>query len=424
MMIRLFIYRLLIILLLPIALIRLWVKSFKEPHYRQRLLERFGILSIKNTSDKPLIWLHCVSVGEFLATKPLIEKILATNQYQLLITSTTPTGSAQIQQHYSRQVLHTYLPFDVSWFYQGIITKLNPTICLLTETEIWANLIITLKKHHIPSVLMNARLSAKSFKSYQKFAQFSKLIMRKISLIATQNKQTYDYFLQLGVRSEQIINVGNIKFDLNLTLDPEQTVAIKTLVNYRPIILFASTHKGEEALILEAYLPLKAKFDNALIVIAPRHPTRSKEIISLIEKYQLSYQKRTDSKVCPDNVNILLLDTLGELLSFYRLSTLCFIGGSLVDKGGHNMLEPAGFKKPILFGKHTQNFPQVTRDLLDNQGAIEVKDAQDLLRQLLIFYKDKDKCQKLGHHAYQYFSQNQGATDRIMNIIQSFLSNS
>lgn len=421
----LWLYRLLFLLLLPVMILRLGWRGFKEPQYWQRLQERFGFLPLtvyQATNNKPLIWLHCVSVGEFLGAKPLIKKLLIQDTHQLFITTTTPSGSAQVKQHYqnNKQVLHSYMPFDVTWFYLKLIKKLRPSLCLIMETEIWPNHLIVLKKHKIPSVLINARLSERSFKRYQKLHAFTQFILQNLSHIASQNTQSYDYFTQLGVNPDKLSHEGNLKFDLNLTLDDIKLTALKTMTHHRPIILFASTHNKEEAMILSSYSVYKNNFKDALIVLAPRHPRRADEVITLLKQHQLSHHKRSDNQVCTQDIEVLLLDTLGELLSFYALARLCFVGGSLIARGGHNMLEPAGFKKPILFGKHTQNFPEIASQLLSLDGAIQVEDAHDLWAKLNTLYNNTAKANNLGQNAYRYFLQHQGASDNLLQLIQSF----
>lgn len=417
-MLWIFAYRLFLILLLPIMFIRLWLKGRKEPLYRKRWSERLGFLSIARQNNKPLIWLHCVSVGEFLASIPLIDTILAANTHQLLITSTTPSGSEQILKKYHNKVLHTYLPVDFSIFYRQILTKLQPKICVIIETEVWVNLINTLHKHQIPTILANARLSEKSFLGYQKMAKLSRPTLKKISHITAQSQQSYDYFLKLGVEKNQISQPGNIKFDLNLDTSPALLDEFRRLFNQRPVLLFASTHPGEEALILSEYNKHKNDFDNALMVIVPRHPNRCDEVGKLLNQQQLSYKKRSQNIACDATTDVLLVDTMGELTACYALADWCFIGGSLVKHGGHNMLEPAGLKKPILFGLWVHNFPEITCQLLEHKGAIQVQDAKDLFGQLKILLQNPEQCQQLGDNAYNYFSQNQGATQILFERIR------
>ncbi len=411
-----FLYRLLWLILLPLLIIRLLLKSVNAADYRKRLLERLGFISVQKLNDESLIWLHCVSVGEFLAAKPIIDKILANGAYQLLITSTTPSGSAQVVKHYP-QVLHVYLPFDITVFYRKIIYKLKPKICIIVETEIWPNLLLLLKKNNIPSMLINARLSVKSFKRYKRFKSFTTNIVSQITHIVAQNQQSYDYFAELRGNKEGLSLLANMKFDLNLNLNTNEYNDIKTLINNRLTILFASTHNNEEAQILSAYTKYNRPFADSLLVIAPRHPERSAEVIKLLKTYKFSYQLRSDSKKVMKKTEVLLVDTLGELLGFYALSTICFVGGSLVDKGGHNVLEAAGFAKAILFGKSVYNFSEVCLQLLQQNAALQVDNADDLMQKTQQLYNDKAKASALGKAAYSYFSANRGAVDKLYDLI-------
>lgn len=413
-------YRLLWFILLPLLLIWLLLKSLKEPDYRKQLGQRLGYLpkqTLVQRNKQALIWLHCVSVGEFIASKPLIDILLKSGTYQLLITTTTPSGSKQVIKDYP-QVLHIYLPFDITSFYRRIIHQLKPKICVLMETEIWANLITVLDKNNIPIILANARLSARSFKNYQRFNFLARLIIKKITLIASQNVQTTHYFEQLG--ASKIQTVGNIKFDINTQHLPNQA-QIKQLINGRQNILFASTHADEEAQILKAYQSHQSQLNNTLMIIAPRHPKRCTQIIQLTQKHNLSYQRYSQNQVCGDNIDVLLVDTLGELLSFYSLADICFIGGSLVRQGGHNMLEAAAFKKPILFGQYTFNFPEICQQLLQLKGAIQVQNIDDLFQKILVLQKNARHREQIASQAYGYFCQNQGATKQIFQKIQSLI---
>ncbi len=419
-MLLFFLYQIIFPLLLPLIIIRLFVKSLYNKNYRKRLLERFAIIP-SIVVDKPLIWLHCVSIGEFLASIAIIEQILANNKYQLLITTTTATGSSEVIKRYHNKVIHYYIPFDVGYFIQKFINKLQPKICIIMETEIWPNLINTLSKNNIAIILANARLSDRSCKKYQIFSKFSKLIINKITVLAVQNQHTLDNFKSLNISNNKMLITGNIKFDIDNKNLPNLQELTK-ICNNRPIILLASTHKGENELIINEYLKHKNNLKDALIVIAPRHIERVKSITNILEKNQLMYIKRTAKQIVPDNINILILDSLGELISLYKLCTITFIGGSLIAKGGHNMLEACVFKKCIIYGKNMQNFPSLAKELLALNGAIEVKDSKQLWQTIINLYNNKDKQQQLANNAYVFFNSNKGASDKILQLIIKYIN--
>ncbi len=419
-MFSLFIYNIIYLLLLPLIIVRLFIKSFYNKNYRKRLLERFAIIPIATTTNKPLIWLHCVSVGEFLASIAIIEQILSDNKYQLLITSTTPTGSSEVIKRYHNKVIHYYMPFDIGSLVQKFINKLNPKICVIIETEIWPNLINTVTKNNIPIILANARLSNRSCKKYQLFAKFAKFIINKITLIAMQNQQTLDNFKSLNIADNKTLITGNIKFDIDIEKLPN-LAELKKISNNRPIILLASTHKGEDELIITEYLKHKNNLENVLIVIAPRHIERVKSIVNILKKYQLTYTKRTTKIAVSDDINVLILDTLGELISFYKLCTITFIGGSLVPRGGHNIIEACAFKKCIIYGENMQNFPSLAKELLALGGATRVKNAKQLWQVATYLYNNKNKQQELADNAYNFFNSNKGASKKILRLITKYI---
>ena len=405
-------------LLLPLLIIRLFAKSVKAPAYRKRILERLGFVQKINT---PVIWIHCVSVGEFRASITLIDTLIKQHpQHKILVTTTTPTGSSALKQHYKNQVLHYYFPFDLSLIVKRYIKRVNPDLCILMETEIWPNLIHALKQRNIPSILINARLSRRSLEKYQKFAP--KLIsktLNQLTLIATQNQNSATRFIQLGVVENKVINTGNIKFDLNPTANSATTETLKQIIGPRKVITFASTHAGEEAEIIKHYLKVKEQID-ALLVIIPRHPERFNEVEKLAKNADLTVARR--SNATPNNTaQILLGDSMGEMLSYFAISDIVFMGGSLNQTGGHNMLEPAAHSKAIIFGPNVFNFAEISADLLNNQASIQVSNAQALFTQIISLLGNSQQLEVLGKNAKQYFDSQKGAVKKIAKLIKNII---
>ena len=405
-------------LLLPLLIIRLFAKSVKAPAYRKRILERLGFVQKINT---PVIWIHCVSVGEFRASITLIDTLIKQHpQHKILVTTTTPTGSSALKQHYKNQVLHYYFPFDLSLIVKRYIKRINPDLCILMETEIWPNLIHALKQRNIPSILINARLSRRSLEKYQKFAP--KLIsktLNQLTLIATQNQNSATRFIQLGVVENKVINTGNIKFDLNPTANSATTETLKQIIGPRKVITFASTHAGEEAEIIKHYLKVKEQID-ALLVIIPRHPERFNEVEKLAKNADLTVARR--SNATPNNTaQILLGDSMGEMLSYFAISDIVFMGGSLNQTGGHNMLEPAAHSKAIIFGPNVFNFAEISADLLNNQASIQVQNAQALFTQIISLLGNSQQLEVLGKNAKQYFDSQKGAVKKIAKLIKNII---
>lgn len=406
-------------LLLPILIIRLLVKSIKASKYRQRISERLGFI---NEIPVPIIWIHCVSVGEFRAAIPLINTLI--KQYpdhRILVTTTTPTGSDALKQHYSSEVLHLYFPFDLGFIVNRYLSKIKPDICILMETEIWPNLIHALKKNHIPSILINARMSERSLEKYQKFA--SNLVnetLNNLSLIATQNQNSANRFIHLGAPKDRVINAGNIKFDLNPQANTLTINALKKITNNRAVVTFASTHEGEELQIINSLLKYQDKV-NALLVIVPRHPERFNEVEKLAKDSNLTIARRSTLKSAT-NTHFLLGDSMGEMMSYFAISDIVFMGGSLNDTGGHNMLEPAALSKPIIFGPTVFNFAEISSELLKKQGAIQVQNSDQLITEIIQLLADQKKSDELGKNANQYFKSKQGAVNQLSAQINLLLN--
>ena len=286
-----FIYTLLLYLSLPIAILKLIAKERKSPFWKAKLKNQLGFVT--KTSSK-VIWVHCVSVGEFNAARPLIDQILDIYpKHRLVITTTTITGAEAVRNHYKDRVIHYFFPFDLPFIVGPFIKKINPVACILLETEIWPNLINNLNKKTIPVMLINARLSERSLNKYQKFS--SNLVQKTINqltLIGSQNDSSSERFLSLGALPDKVVTVGNLKFDSNEKDDPNTTQLLKQIVGERSVVVFASTREGEERKIIQSYVNLKDKFD-ALLIIVPRHPQRFDEVFNLIVDSGLDVKRRS-----------------------------------------------------------------------------------------------------------------------------------
>lgn len=401
---------------MPVILLRLLFRGFKVRAYKQRISERLGLIK---AISSPVIWVHCVSVGEFRAAIILIDALIKQYpKHKILVTSTTPTGSQAILRHYQNTVLHLYFPFDVSFIVKRYIKKIQPDICLLLETEIWPNLIHTLNKNNIPSLLVNARLSQRALEKYKKFVpKLVKQTLNNLSKIATQNQNSTKRFLQLGCDNNKITTTGNIKFEQNTHVNLLLSKQLKILIGNRKVVVFASTHKDEEMQIIRAYL------DNpidALMLIIPRHPERFSEVYKLAKKHKIKIVKRSENISCKDS-QILLGDSMGEMMVYFDIADIVFMGGSLNDTGGHNMLEPAALSKPIIFGSSIFNFSEIALDLLNKNASIQVQNASELLQKISQLLLDDEKTKTLGNNANQYFKSQQGALNKLINQIKIFI---
>jgi len=382
---------------------------------KAKLKNQLGFVT--KTSGK-VIWVHCVSVGEFNAARPLIDQILDIYpEHKLAITSTTITGAEAVRNHYQNRVIHFFFPFDLPFIVGTFVKKINPIVCILLETEIWPNLINNLNKKAIPVMLINARLSERSLNKYQRFSsKFVQNTINQLTLIGSQNEPSSKRFLSLGALPDKVIKVGNLKFDSNEKDNPNTTQSLQQMIGQRRVIVFASTREGEERRIIQSYINLEEKFD-ALLIIVPRHPQRFDEVFDLIVDSGLDVKRRSDGLGCDKSTKVLLGDSMGELMSYYSVCDIAFIGGSLIDTGGQNMLEAAASSKPILFGPSVFNFEQIAHLLLEKDAAIQVDDADDLMKTISNLLLDDTEREKLGENAKNLFEKNRGAVDRLMKLI-------
>ena len=414
-----FIYTLLLYLSLPIAILKLITKERQSSFRKAKLKNQLGFVT--KTSGK-VIWVHCVSVGEFNAARPLIDQILNIYpEHKLAITTTTITGAGAVRNHYQDRVIHYFFPFDLPFIVGSFVNKINPVACILLETEIWPNLINNLNKKAIPVMLINARLSERSLKKYQKFS--SNLVQKTINqltFICSQNELSSERFLSLGASPDKVVTVGNLKFDSNEVIDPISLEEMSEIVRNRWIVVFASTREGEERKIIQSYLALKNKFD-ALLIIIPRHPERFDEVFNMVIKSGLKVRRRSENLQSVEK-DVLIGDSMGEMMTYYKCCDIAFIGGSLSNTGGQNMLEAASLSKPIIFGPSVHNFEEIAKTLLENDSAIQVRDADELMKTISELLLDIQKRKKLGLNAKATFEKHRGAVDRLLKLIMPNIS--
>jgi len=417
-----FVYSIALLFILPLAVLRLFLLGFKNPDYRKNWYERLGF--INPLSSKPIIWLHAVSVGETNAAAPLLNRLLhAYPDYQLLVTTVTPTGRQILKMHFDNDIDHLYFPYDIPWVVNRFLQKLKPAVVILMETEIWPNLCYQCNKENIPVLLINARLSKRSFKRYQLLKGFIKKTLNNISMIAAQTQNDANHFIKLGVNRTFIQITGNMKFETAIPSSViENAEVVKRYFNMsRPVWIAASTQEGEEELILEAHKKIVSYFPNAVLILAARHPERNIEIQKTCKANGFNIVKWSEQKVFSDSDQVYLLDTLGKLQTYYAASQVAYVGGSLVDRGGQNMLEPAKLGLPILAGPSRYNFKKIS-EMLENTGAlITVNSADDIVRELKTLFTDANLRHDLGEAARQMVINNQGQVDTTMKLIQDFI---
>ena len=308
-------YNLLITVLTPLFVLRLFYKSLREPQYRRQWWRRFALgLPARTRPGDGLIWVHAVSVGELLAVAPLIERLLSEwPDKAVLVSNTTPTGSAQTQKLFGDRVEHTWFPFDAPLVTGAFIRHWDPQLIVMVETEIWPNLLTSAKDHSVPVALVNARLSARSARGYARLGSLTIRALNEFDLIACQSKSDFRRFRKIGADPVKMEVVGSIKFDIDLAARRVQLEEIRDelgeAIRSRPLWAAASTHPGEEQLVIKAYLELRERGLRTRLLLAPRHPNRTPEITKLLESYGLQYQKRSEYRPLTDSADVLLIGT-------------------------------------------------------------------------------------------------------------------
>ena len=420
-------YNLLITVLTPLFVLRLFYKSLREPHYRRQWWRRFGLgLPARTCSGDGLIWVHAVSVGELLAVAPLIERLLTEwPDKAVLVTNTTPTGSAQTQKLFGDRVEHTWFPFDAPLVTGAFMRHWDPQLIVMVETEIWPNLLTSAKDHSVPVALVNARLSARSARGYARLGSLTTQALNDFDLIACQSKSDFRRFRKIGADPAKMQVVGSIKFDIDLAARRLQLEEIREqlgeVMRFRPLWAAASTHPGEEQLVIKAYLALRERGLSTRLLLAPRHPNRAPEIIKLLESHGLRYQKRSEHRPLTDSTDVLLIDTLGELSAFLGLADAAFIGGSLVPRGGHNPIEAAAWGCAVITGPHVINFATIVRDM-ERSGAIRVVEDEDELANRLAGVWLESADDNDAQVARRFIETRRGATRRQLELLKALVA--
>jgi 3-deoxy-D-manno-octulosonic-acid transferase len=411
-----FLYSLLLYLTLPLVPLKLLWRGIKQPAYLNHWGERFGFYNAP--VSKPVIWLHCVSVGETRAAAPLIHALQTQYpQHQILITNTTPTGREASEALFGNKVQRVYLPYDLPFAMSNFLNHFKPKIGLLMETELWFNLIAACKQRQIALLLLNARLSEKSASGYTKLGKLASEGIQSLSAVAAQTADDFSRFQALHANNISI--VGNLKFDVKPPADSaDKGLQLRKLLGEnRVIFLAASTRKGEEKHILEAVKGL-----DILTIIVPRHPQRFNSVEGIIQNSGLTYQRRSNLVGAVDkNIQVVLGDSMGELFTYYAACDFAFVGGSLLEYGGQNLIEPASMGKPILIGPHTFNFADATEHAIRAKAAIRVKNMAALRDRIQYLLHNAPKRVKMGEAALNFSEASTGATARMMKLIAQYL---
>lgn len=415
------VYSLISYLVAPVLWGRLFWRGRNHLAYRQRWGERLGFVTVK--SPRPIILLHMVSVGETMAAKPLIDALLNTYpDYQLWLTSTTPTGSATVQRLFDERVQHSYLPYDWLGAVARFLNALQPKLFIVLETELWPNLYAACAQRQIPLLLINARLSERSVRRYQRIPNLVRETLSYIQLIAAREQQDAERFQLLGASAERVKAVGNIKFDLQLPQTVQlQTMALRSLLAERPVWIAASTHAGEDEQVLAAHRQLLTVLPNALLILVPRHPERFQSVAELCLAEGFTLKRRSLQQQVEAITQIWLGDSMGELVMWYGVADVAWIGGSFAPIGGHNPLEAALWAIPVLSGTHIHNFMDIYPSLVESGGAKLVESSADLAHHLHIWLTDQQARTQAGLAAQHYVQQHQGVVTKLMQLIAHYI---
>lgn len=403
---------LLTVLLSPVILFKLAT----VPKYRGGITQKLGRVRkgvIKQLGGKRPIWVHAVSVGEVMAAHPLVRELR--KRYpdrKLLLSTVTVTGNLTARQRVPEADAVFYFPFDYPWVVRRVIGRIRPAIVLVAETELWPNFFRELRRQGIPSAVINGRISPRSYGNYRKFSGFFRQVFGHVDRFCMQSDDDASRIRDIGALSERVTVTGNLKFDQKIPTAQRPPVNIPP---GRKVITAGSTHRGEEAILLETFARLRKQDPDLVLIIAPRHPERFDEVCGLITNAGYECQRRTRLKGAVRD--IVLLDTIGELRAFYAVCDIAFVGGSLVKVGGHNLLEPAAMRKPVVFSRYMFNFKEISEALIQAKGGVMVKDKEDLFLQLQALLSDRKAAAAMGERAFGVIAANSGATARTIDAI-------
>ncbi|KFN42449.1 lipid IV(A) 3-deoxy-D-manno-octulosonic acid transferase [Arenimonas oryziterrae] len=408
-------------LALPFSLYYLIWRGLRQKEYFDRWSERFAFYRGDGLIES--VWLHAVSVGEVNAAAPLVAALRQRHPHlALLITTTTPTGSARAQALWGEAVRHVYLPYDLPGAVRHFLEHFRPRVAIVMETEIWPNLFAELHRRHIPIIIANARLSERSLRGYRPFRSLLSSSLSAVAHVAAQSQADAERYRQLGAPAAIVQVTGNLKYDLPLPDGiVEQGRAWRGHWGERPVWIAASTHPGEEDIVLDAHRQLLADHPGALLLWAPRHPERFAAVIAASERAGFAVRaRRADGQPDP-STSVFVIDTLGELMSFYAAADIAFVGGSLDDIGGHNLLEPAALGVPALVGPHTYNFAEITALLVQVEAVQRIDGADTLVRALRTAIGDPIDCRRRGEAGRLRIAAERGALARTLELVEAHL---
>jgi 3-deoxy-D-manno-octulosonic-acid transferase len=425
-----YLYNFLLTFLLIVTIPYFLIQSLISKRFRRALPQRLGFF--QGPPFKRPVWVHAASVGEVFCSIPLLKKIKRElPDSRIVLTTMTFTGNEAAKIHVREADRILFVPIDHPLIIRKTIEKIQPGLLLIAETELWPNLLRSFGKRGIPVILFNGRISQKSFRRYLVFKFFFKECLKYISLFLMQTEEDRERVIEIGVEFQKTKVVGNLKFDQAFPSFTQKVLSEMAeslgLSGEKKILIAGSTHPGEEEILVSAYKELKKMEPNLLLILAPRHLERLDEVERILRKEAISWLRKTSFPMASgrfdqESPQVILLDTMGELMSIYSLGTLVFVGGSLVRIGGHNPLEPLFFRKCVLFGPYMFNFLEISSRLIETGGAIQVSGEKELFSQLRHLLFDERAREEVGEKGYQFLRKHQGSTERMFEEIRPFLS--
>ena len=416
------IYTLLLYLIAPLVVLRLLWRGLRSPAYWRRWKERFGYLPFEVEGRS--IWIHAVSVGEVQATTPLVNALRERYPgYALVVTTTTPTGSERITAALGDAVRHAYLCYDTPAMVHRFLERLHPAIAIIMENEIWPNLYDQCARRGIPLIIANGRLSPRSASRYRRIPGLFGGTLDHVAAVAAQSELDAGRFAAIGMDPSRIRVTGNIKFDVKLPVSlREQAAVIRRQwgVN-RSVWIAASTHEGEEEIVLRAFRRVREALPDALLVLVPRHPERFAKVAALCRRHRFATVLRSEHRPCSEETAVFLGDSMGELVVFYAAADVAFVGGTLVPVGGHNILEPALLGIPVVTGPDFHNFVEITQKLGAAGACRQIEDEHQLADTVIELLKDADARFAMGERGRRIVADNRGALEAVLELIEGHL---
>ena len=420
------IYTAIFYLALPLYFVRLIIRAVQNPDYLKRWGERLGYGSNLPTEGKTVLWIHAVSVGEVNASIPLVRSLLDTySNSEILVTTSTPTGSKILLDKMGARVKHQYVPLDLPACLNVFLDRWNPKAVIVLETEIWPNILSMCKERGIFTALVNARLSEKSKDKYNIVKPLAAEALGNLDLLIAQYDSDADRFKEINT-SLKIEVCGNLKFDQQV---PEEMHSISSSIRdswsddgQRPTLIAASTHETEEEFVLDAFLEILGEAKEALLILVPRHPERFETVFEYIQNRELSVARRSNKDDVTPKTQVLLGDTMGELNFLYSVSDVAFVGGSLVDHGGQNLLEPASLGLPLSSGKSLRNFQEIADELQESEALFLIEEQKELSDFFIDLISKPKRRARIGKASAEVFEKNRGVLIKINKSLNKYLS--